>query len=86
MTVVALRLAPDGIIERGHWRLAGAALVSAAAMLVAGALLRNAPLPVRFVVPLIVFAVAIRATGLFTVADGRRIWEAARLRSEASRA
>ena len=86
MTVAALRLAPDGIIERGHWRLAGAALVSAAAMLVAGALLRNAPLPVRFVVPLIVFAVAIRATGLFTVADGRRIWEAARLRSEASRA
>src|SRR5207248_2736931 len=56
------------------------------AILVAGALLRNAPLPVRFVVPLIVFAVAIRATGLFTVADGRRIWEAARLRSEASRA
>jgi hypothetical protein len=49
-------------------------------MLVAGSLLGNAPLPIRFVVPLAVFAVAIRATGLFAVEDGRRIWEAARLR------
>jgi PST family polysaccharide transporter len=80
MTIAALRLAPEGIVERGQWRLAGAAIASAAAMLVAGSLLGNAPLPIRFVVPLAVFAVAIRATGLFAVEDGRRIWEAARLR------
>jgi hypothetical protein len=49
-------------------------------MLVAGALLRDAPLAVRFVVPLGVFAVATRATGLFAVEDGRRILEAARVR------
>jgi hypothetical protein len=58
MTVAALRLAPEGIVERGHRRLAFGALGSAAAMLVAGALLRDAPLAVRFVVPLGVFAVA----------------------------
>src|SRR5207248_2193264 len=86
MTLAALRLAPDGIVERGQWRLAFAALASAAAMLAAGGLLRNAPLAIRFVVPLAAFAVAIRATGLFAVADGRRIWEAARLRSHPSRA
>jgi len=49
-------------------------------MLIAGALLRTAPLPIRFAVPLVVFAVAIRVTGLFAVEDGRRIWEAARVR------
>jgi PST family polysaccharide transporter len=84
MTIAALRLAPEGIVNRSQWRLAFAALLSAAAMLVAGALLGNAPLLVRFVVPLVVFAVAMRATGLFAVADGRRIWQAARVRSEPS--
>jgi len=86
MTVSALRLAPDGVVERSQWRLALAAVASALAMLAAGALLRNAPLPVRFVVPLAVFAFATRATGLFAVADARRIWEAARFRSAPSRA
>ena len=80
MTLAALRLAPDGIVERSQWRLAFGAIGSAAAMMLAGALLRDAPLLVRFVVPLGVFAVAARATGLFAVADGRRIWEATRLR------
>jgi O-antigen/teichoic acid export membrane protein len=80
MTVAALRLAPEGIVDRSQWRLACAALLSAGAMLAAGALLHAAPLPIRLVVPLLVFAVAIRLTGLFAVEDGRRIWEAARLR------
>ena len=85
MTLAALRLAPDGIVERSQWRLAFGAIASAAAMLLAGAALRNAPLAVRFVVPLATFALATRATGLFGVADGRRIWEATRLRSASSR-
>jgi O-antigen/teichoic acid export membrane protein len=80
MTLAALRLAPEGIVERSQWRLAIAALASAGAMVGAGALLHAAPLPIRFVVPLAVFAVAIRVTGLFAVEDGRRIWEAARVR------
>jgi PST family polysaccharide transporter len=80
MTIAALRLAPEGIVERSQWRLAFAALLSAGAMLAAGGLLHAAPLPIRFVVPLVVFAVAIRVTGLFAMEDGRRIWEAARLR------
>jgi O-antigen/teichoic acid export membrane protein len=83
MTLAAVRLAPEGIIERSHWRLAIAALGSAGAMLVAGFALRDAALPIRFALPLVVFAVAIRATGLFSAQDGRRIWEAARTRPQA---
>ncbi|MFL5416596.1 MAG: flippase [Myxococcales bacterium] len=86
MTIAALRLAPDGIVERSHWRLAGAALLSAGAMFLAGTALQDTPLVVRFVLPLAVFAVAIRATGLFTVSDGRRIWEAARVRPQSAAA
>jgi O-antigen/teichoic acid export membrane protein len=86
MTIAALRLAPDGIVERSHWRLAGAALLSGGAMLLAGTALQETPLVVRFVLPLAVFAVAIRATGLFTVSDGRRIWEAARVRPQSAAA
>jgi hypothetical protein len=81
-----LRLAPEGIVEPSQCRLAIAALASAGAMLGAGALLHAAPLPIRFLVPLAVFAVAIRVTGLFAVEDGRRIWEAARVRGEPSQA
>jgi hypothetical protein len=55
-------------------------------MLAAGFVLRNAPLPIRFAVPLVTFGAAARLTGLFAVEDGRRIWDAMRERSAPVRA
>jgi len=84
MTIAALRLAPEGIVERSHWRLALSALASAGAMLVAGFLLRGGPMLVRFAIPIGVFFVSVRATGLLAVEDARRIWDAARVRGRPS--